>query len=635
MRTECSGRVSPGIQIRFFLALATLVVLSMSMLGVTVFINQRQILEERLERDTQDITHVLRDKGDASSAFLARITPQGLLTNDFLLLEGYVEELSADPDIVFAVILNPAGKPLTHYLNPDDPYFAQHGLHISPQTYDQALGKVREDRNLMTVRRDIVYDGAALGSVEVGLSQRRIKERTDELRITIQRDLQRVTLITAVTIVISLILLIVLIEWTFSRLVVRPLRALSVQMARVQSGDLSVRAQIMRLDEIGRLAESFNHMAGNLKNQLHEIEEQRRVYKETRDYLASILDNSADMIATTALDGTVVEFNPGAEQVLGYTRAEVTGKTADAIYCDQQERQRLYNAVRQSQTAQHAETRLMRKDGALIDIDLTLSPLRNTAGELIGAVCIGRDITQAKALRRELIQAEKLASVGQVAGWIAHQIRNLLGRLLMNAAALRPDATQAGKTHAHADLTDAITAMDRLVTDLLDYSKTLSLHPTLIDLNAALYDMLRALPAEATHLRVERDFAPDLMLVAVDVFKLEQAIGNLFKNALQAMPEGGLLRVQTRKGPGLNEVSIRVEDEGLGIAEKHLDKVFQPFFTTKPGGTGLGLAMCARIVEAHGGHISVANVTPHGARFTLVLPVATESSNSRNVGIQT
>ena len=603
------------------------------MLGVTVFMNQRQILEDRLERDTQDITRVLRDKGEASSAFLARIAPQGLLTYDYLLLEGYVEELSADPDIVFAVILNPAGKPLTHYLSPDDPYFAQHDLQISPQTYDQALEKVREDLNLMTVRRDIEYDGAALGSVEVGLSQMRIKERTDELRITIQRDLRRVTLITAVTIVISLILLIVLIEWAFSRLVVRPLRALSVQMARVQSGDLSVRAQVMRLDEIGRLAESFNHMAGNLQNQLHELEAQRHVYKETRDYLASILDNSADMIATTALDGTLVEFNPGAEQVLGYTRAEVTGKSADAIYCDQQERQRLYHAVRQSQTAQHAETRLQRKDGALIDIDLTLSPLRNTAGELIGAVCIGRDITQAKALRRELIQAEKLASVGQVAGWIAHQIRNLLGRLLMNAAALRPDATAAGKPHAHADLTDAITAMDRLVTDLLDYSKTLSLHPTQIDLNAALYDMLRALPAETSHLRVERDFAADLTPVAVDVFKLEQAIGNLFKNALQAMPEGGLLRVQTRNGPGLNEVSISVEDEGPGIAEKHLEKIFHPFFTTKPAGTGLGLAMCARIIEAHGGHISVANVTPHGARFTLILPVATVVSNSRDVRI--
>ncbi|MBS1219884.1 MAG: histidine kinase, partial [Proteobacteria bacterium] len=298
------------------------------------------------------------------------------------------------------------------------------------------------------------------------------------------------------------------------------------------------------------------------------------------------------------------------------------GRSADTIYTDQQERQRLYVAVRQGETAQHAETRLKCKDGTLIDVDLTLSPLRNTAGDLIGAVCIGRDITQAKALRRELIQAEKLASVGQVAGWIAHQIRNLLGRLLMDAAALHPEAAAVGRTHAYRDLSDAIGTMDRLVTDLLDYSKTLSLHTTPIDLNAALYDMLKALPTETAPRHVERDFAADLPPVQVDVFKLEQAIGNLFKNAIQAMPDGGLLRVQTHKGPGPDEVSISIEDNGPGIPETHLDKVFQPFFTTKPGGTGLGLAMCARIVEAHGGRLGVTNAVPHGARFTLVLPVA-------------
>jgi PAS domain S-box-containing protein len=615
-------RAVPGIQLRFFLALAMLVILSMSLLGVTLFVNQRQILEDRLARDTQDITQVLRDKGEASSAFLARIAPQGLLTYDYLLLEGYVEELSADPDIVFAVILNAAGTPLTHYLDANDSYFKQRGMSITPRNYEQALAQVRADHDLMIVRRDINYDGAALGSVEVGMSRMRIKARTEELHTAIRRDLQHVTLLTATTIAVSLILLIVLIEWTFSRLVVKPLRALSAQMARVQDGDLSARASIQRRDEIGRLADSFNHMAGNLQNQLQELEEQRQAFKETRDYLASILDNSADMIATTALDGTVVEFNTGAEHILGYTRAEVAGHSADSIYCDQQERQRLYNAVRQGDTAQHTETRLKCKDGALIDVDLTLSPLRNNAGDLIGAVCIGRDITQAKALRRELIQAEKLASVGQVAGWIAHQIRNLLGRLLMDAAALHPEAASVGRTHAHRDLTDAIASMDRLVTDLLDYSKTLSLHTTPIDINAALNDMLKALPAGTVPLHVERDFATDLTPVAVDVFKLEQAIGNLFKNAIQAMPEDGLLRVQTRKGPRPDEISISIEDNGPGIPESQLDKVFQPFFTTKPGGTGLGLAMCARIVEAHGGRLTAANVEPHGARFTVVLPVS-------------
>lgn len=622
MGEQSAFKPSVGIQTRFALALATLVVLSMSMLGVSVFLNQRDILKERMEKDVQEMTRVLQEKGESSSTFLARIAPQGLLTYDFLLLEGYVEELSADEDIVFAVILNNAGAPITHYLNPKDPYFAQHQLPVIPQNYDKALAQVRADPNLIIVRRPINYEGTVLGSVEIGLSRARINDSAQELRATIQRDLQRVSFITAVTIIVSLFLLIMLIEWTFRQLVVRPLHSLSAQMARVQGGDLAARAPIIRRDEIGRLAANFNRMTEDLQNQLLEIEAQRRVYKETRDYLASILNNSADMIATTTLDGTLVEFNPGAERILGYNRKEVAGQSANRLFNDAHERERMYAAVRAGETALGAETRLLRKDHVLIDVELTLSPLRNTVGDLIGAVFIGRDVTQAKMLRRDLIQAEKLASVGQVAGWIAHQIRNMLGQLLMNTASLRPEAPANVKVQAHRDLTAAIEAMDTLVTDLLDYSKTLKLHPTRIDLNAALADMLKSLPAAPLQISITTDFADKLQLVSVDVFKFEQAIGNLLKNALQAMPPGGILQVGTRNGPAENEVTITIEDNGTGIPAANVEKIFQPFFTTKPGGTGLGLAMCARIVEAHGGYVRAANVLPAGARFTLVLPTA-------------
>ena len=611
---------SVGIQTRFALALASLVVLSMSMLGVSVFLNQRDLLKERMDKDVQEMTRVLQEKGESSSTFLARIAPQGLLTYDFLLLEGYVEELSADEDIVFAVILNTSGAPITHYLNPKDPYFAQHHLQINPQNYDKALAEVRADANLIIVRRPINYEGAVLGSVEIGLSRARINDRAQELRATIRRDLQRVTFITAVTIIVSLFLLILLIEWTFRLLVVRPLHSLSAQMARVQGGDLSARAPVTRHDEIGHLAANFNRMTEDLQNQLLEIEAQRRVYKETRDYLASVLNNSADMIATTALDGTLVEFNPSAERILGYARKEVAGQSANRLFNDQHERERLYAAVGSGETTLCTETRLVRKDHALIDVELTMSPLRNTVGDLIGAVFIGRDITQAKMLRRDLIQAEKLASVGQVAGWIAHQIRNMLGQLLMNAASLRPEAPTNVKAQAHRDLTEAIEAMDTLVTDLLDYSKTLKLHTTRIDLNAALADMLKTVPAAPLQISITTDFADNLELVSVDVFKFEHAVGNLLKNALQAMPPGGLLHIGTRNGPAQGEVTITIEDNGVGIPARNVEKIFQPFFTTKPGGTGLGLALCARIVEAHGGYIRAANVLPTGARFTLVLP---------------
>jgi PAS domain S-box-containing protein len=609
-----------SIQWRFFLALAVFLVLSMMLLGAAMLANQRAIMHERLALDTEDLTQTLLDKGATSSNFLARIAPQGLLAYDYLLLEGYVEELSAAPDIVYAVIFDTAGKPVTHYLNDQEAYFS--GQKIRPDTFIDVLDRARNDSALLKVQRDIDFDGARLGSVEVALSRAKILQRAQELESHLQHELTRIALITGALLLVSLVALILLIEWTFRRLVVKPVQALAASMARVQAGNLDARAEIARDDEIGYLAQRFNRMTEDLQDQLAETAEHARTAQATRDYLASILDHSADMIATTAMDGTVVEFNCAAERILGYPRNTVVGRQADAIYCDLTLRDRLYATVHAGQPVQGAETQLQRRDGSRVDVELTMSPLRDTQGELIGAVCIGRDVTHAKMLRRELIQAEKLASVGQVAAWITHQIRNYLGRMLMSAGALRPvDTADSARQQTYNDLSRSIADLDRLVSDLLDYSRTLTLHPTPMKLNAALNDLLKQLEAELPpgSIRIERDFLPELPPLSVDVFKLEQALGNVLRNAVQAMPQGGVLRLTTYLGNTPNTVIARIQDSGAGIQGDDPDAVFRPFYTTKPGGTGLGLALAQRIVNAHGGKITAGNASGGGAVFEITL----------------
>lgn len=610
-----------SIQRRFFLALAAFLTLSMLLLGAAMLANQRAIMQERLTRDTEDLTRTLQDKGTTASNFLARIAPQGLLAYDYLLLEGYVEELSADPDIVYAVIFDTAGRPVTHYLNAQEAYFA--GQPIRPDTFADTLDRARADSALLKVQLDIDYDGARLGSVEVALSRAKILQRAQELEQHLHAELTRIALITGGLLLVSLVALLLLIEWAFRRLVVRPVQSLAASMARVQAGDLDARAEVAGNDEIGYLVQRFNRMADDLQDQLAETAEHARTAQATRDYLASILDHSADMIATTALDGTVVEFNTAAERILGYARDTVVGHRADAIYCDLELRDRLYATVHTGQAVQSAETQLQRLDGSLVDVELTMSPLRDTQGKLIGTVCIGRDVTHAKALRRELIQSEKLASVGQVAAWITHQIRNYLGRMLMSAGALRPaDTDNAVQQKTHADLTRSIADMDRLVTDLLEYSRSFTLHPSTMKLNAALNDLLRQIEPELAPglLHIERDFLIDLPPIDVDVFKLEQALGNVLRNAVQAMPQGGVLRVSTRVVSGY--VVARIQDSGAGIQGDDPNAVFRPFYTTKPGGTGLGLALAQRIVDAHGGWITAGNAPEGGAVFEVALPRA-------------
>ncbi|HWS02102.1 MAG TPA: ATP-binding protein, partial [Gammaproteobacteria bacterium] len=175
-----------------------------------------------------------------------------------------------------------------------------------------------------------------------------------------------------------------------------------------------------------------------------------------------------------------------------------------------------------------------------------------------------------------------------------------------------------------------IADLNRLVSDLLDYSRTLTLHRTPMKLNAALNDLLKQLETElpSGSIRTERDFLPELPPITVDVFKLEQALGNVLRNAVQAMPQGGVLRVTTRLGDTPNTVIACIQDSGAGIQGDDPDAVFRPFYTTKPGGTGLGLALAQRIVEAHGGKISARNAIDGGAVFEISLPCAERVSGS-------
>ncbi len=615
-----------GIQARFVPVFALFLVASMTILGATLLFNQRQVTLHRFEKDARDLKQALQDKGNAYSTFLARIAPQGILAHDYLLLEGYTEELSADTDIVYAVILNRDNQTLTHFLkNPE--IKTDRPLRVRPEQFSKTLAKARTDTHLLIVKRPVSHNGKSLGSVEVGLSQAKIASNLEELKTHLKKELRQIAVLTGGEILIALIVLILLSEWALRRLVARPIQALGTSMARVQSGDLAERAQVDAEDEIGWLARGFNNMAADLQNHVRNIEKQRQAYKETRDYLANILDNSADMIATTALDGSVVEFNAAAERKLCYGRDEVVGKNSGMFYENAEERNRLYAIVKTKQTVHNVETRMLRKNGEPIDVDLTLSPLHDNNGELIGTVCIGRDITHAKAMRRELIHAEKMASVGQVSAWIAHQIRNSLGQMLMSANALRPKSDTAASCQAHHDLTRAIAEMDNMVSDLLDYSKTLTLHTTRVNLNTVLSDLLRSPATNGLngHHRIDLALDPNIPAVDIDIFKIEQALTNVFQNALQAMPQAGSLRIGTALGPKAKQVTVEIADSGVGIRANDLPNIFRPFFTTKPGGTGLGLAIAARIIEAHGGCISASSVQGQGATFTLILPEASAS----------
>jgi signal transduction histidine kinase len=230
-----------------------------------------------------------------------------------------------------------------------------------------------------------------------------------------------------------------------------------------------------------------------------------------------------------------------------------------------------------------------------------------------------------KETQEQLVQKEKLASVGQLAAGVAHEINNPLGSVLLYADILckeTPEENQQQREDLQMIIREA-TRCKMIVNDLLNFSRQNEIMAQDTDLNA----MLRELAGEQSwkelyqSVRIETDLDSTLGRIQADPLQLHQVFANLMSNAAEAMPEGGVLTLRTRKGPGPGFVTIEVQDTGTGIPERNMKKIFTPFFTTKPigKGTGLGLAISYGIVKMHRGQIAVQSKVGEGTTFLITL----------------
>lgn len=254
---------------------------------------------------------------------------------------------------------------------------------------------------------------------------------------------------------------------------------------------------------------------------------------------------------------------------------------------------------------------------------------------LVG-LCMGVVAEQARrsrdALERhqeQMLRSDRLATVGELAAGLAHELRNPLagmaGALHVLASRLAPDDE---RQPVLADLQAQITRMNQTLTDLLRHARPAAPQRIDVDINGLLEQSLIFVPRHG--LDVVRRFDESLPAVYVDPNLLHQALLNLLVNARHAMPHGGRLGVETRRAAsGGGVIEIRISDTGAGIPAENLDRIFQPFFTTKSLGTGLGLAIAARVVEQHGGSIAVESTIGVGTTFTITLPAAARTERGK------
>ncbi len=354
--------------------------------------------------------------------------------------------------------------------------------------------------------------------------------------------------------------------------------------------------------------------------------------------LAMAVQQAAESIVITDATGTILDVNPAFEKTTGYSREEAVGRNPRMLKSGRHDAgfyQRMWTVLTDGQVW-HGRLTNKRKDGTLFDEEVTISPMRDAAGKTVNFVAVKRDITEQERLESQLRRAQRMESIGTLAGGIAHDLNNALAPILMAAELLR--VAYPDRATDDLDLIDAGARRGAdLVKQLLTFARgaegdrlPVKLRPLLSEMER----MIRSTFPKNIELRV--DNPEGLPAILGDATQLHQVLLNLLLNARDAMPDGGTLSVDAQRTdveasvetealevtPG-SYVVLRVTDTGTGIPPAILDRIFDPFFTTKEPdkGTGLGLASALGIVKGHAGFIRVYSAPGHGSTFRVYLPV--------------
>lgn len=368
-----------------------------------------------------------------------------------------------------------------------------------------------------------------------------------------------------------------------------------------------------------------------------------------KERLAVTMRSMADGFITIDNSGSVLMLNPVAESLTGWSQEDAAGKPLATVFqiFNERSRKRYTLAIQRIVEAGVAEgvdgpALMIARDGTERLVESNAAPIRDRANGRLGAVVVFRDVTEKRRLEEERQKADKLESLGVVAGGIAHDFNNLLTAILGNIslALLAAPAPEVGERLGAAKR--ATNRAQELAQQLLTFAKGGAPVKRTASMEQLLRDTL-SLSLHGSKAHIEYHVAEDLWPVDIDPGQISQVLNNLAMNADQAMPAGGILRVQAENielmahsvSLGLDAgrwVKISLQDQGIGIPEEYLKKIFDPYFTTKPKGSGLGLATAYSIVKNHHGIIAVDSKPGEGSTFTICLPASENELLEQSAG---
>ncbi len=393
-----------------------------------------------------------------------------------------------------------------------------------------------------------------------------------------------------------------------------PIKELAEATHRIAEGDLNVRIEMKAGDEIGKLVQSFNQMTEDLQVSRAELEQRKK-------YMEIVLKNVAAGVISIDDQGVITTINTSAEQMLAVKGESVLGRkfseVLDKEYVEKIEE--LLNELKSSQKDSIERQLAVTVRGKAFSILINLATLRDEEGRPLGFVAVFDDLTQ-------LIKAQRMAAWREVARRIAHEIKNPLTPIQLSAQRLRKRYLEKlGQDGAVFDectrtIVKQVEELKGMVNEFSNFARMPASNPTPNDLNDIIQETL-VLFKEA-HREVQFHFIPsDLPIQNLDRDQMKRVLINLIKNSLAALDEEGEINIRTNYDEKLQMVRLEVSDNGCGIPEEDKGRLFEPYYSTKKSGTGLGLTIVNAIVADHNGYIRVRDNHPKGTTFLIELPV--------------
>lgn len=471
-------------------------------------------------------------------------------------------------------------------------------------SYDQALGS------------NLRQQGSALGDT-IAASIQMIKDEFPSRSQTLYHDITKVKHLIIFLVIAGPIAVLALTAF-FLKQFTGSTEILVRAVNRFKDGNLNYRIDEKLKFEFHDLAESFNNMADSLKRQREDLQAAQMLYRtlfESAGEGIFILDLSEEG------KGRIVSANPAAAEMHGYKVEELPGMNIVDVSCDDKCPERMQCALQGSWMQYVVDRR--KKDGTAFLAEVSVGLLDMQAEKY--ALVFSRDITQKRKEEAELQHANQMALVGEMAAGLAHEIKNPLAGIKVSLEVLADELDlNDDDQELFTRIINETNRVEKLLKGLLNYARPPELHCEPFDLHKLLDNTIKniALKGKTSSkegVEFRKHYAAGMPLVDADSSQLQQVFLNIFLNAIEAMPDGGLVDVSTTQVDE-NNLLIKIKDTGKGISDNALKTIFQPFVTTKSRGTGLGLAISKRIIEEHFGTIEAVSGDHDGTLFTILLP---------------